>query len=141
MAMQFLSVLALLALTAGDVTIKEFVAPQYPPVAKAAHIEATIEVQVVINSDGLVANAQSDAVLSPLKIESVNNAYLWTFNSGENGRQVTIIYQFKLEGTPSESVCTRIKFRSPLTIIISTTPQKFQTSAARKSRSPVRQQE
>lgn len=75
--------------------------PLYPPVARAAHVNGTVEIQVTVER-GAVVDAQVKSSSSPLlSTPTVANVKTWQFQSEDRTTfSVTYVYQIEGEQTP-----------------------------------------
>jgi len=75
--------------------------PLYPPVARTAHVNGTVEIQVTVER-GAVVDAQVKSSSSPLlSTPAVANVKTWQFQSEDRTTfPVTYVYQIEGEQTP-----------------------------------------
>ena len=96
--------------------IEKFVSPQYPLLARVHHVTGSVDVRVEIGPEGRVVNAKGSG-RSPVLVETAEqNARQWQFKVPKAGPfplTRTIIYDFRLVGTPSLVGLTTAEFVPP----------------------------
>jgi TonB family protein len=97
------SLLLLSALSVDDPTARQPVATRvesiaYPDIARATQIQGTVEVEIIIDSDGGVSSANAISGHPLLKQAAEKNIKTWRFDSSPSGkRALTVTYEFRLE--------------------------------------------
>ncbi len=97
------SLLLLSALSVDDPTTRQPVATRvesiaYPDIARAAQIQGTVDVEIIISSDGGVSSANAISGHPLLKQAAEKNIKTWRFDSSSSGnRTLTVTYEFGLE--------------------------------------------
>jgi TonB family protein len=116
-------------------------APDYPPIARAAHVMGKIMLTVTIDSEGKVENVDAIAedpherahpILQPYAIENMRR---WTFAKPPAAPYVeTIVYDYELdedlpaEGGPSKlPAITKVNFDLPDHVTVLTNVQMIET--------------
>ncbi|HEX5217691.1 MAG TPA: energy transducer TonB [Vicinamibacterales bacterium] len=91
-------------------------APKYTSAAMAAHIQGSVELEVVVRVDGTVGDVRVTKALDPgLDREAIAAAKLWRFRPGHDATGtpvpvlVTIILDFRLADEPP-----KVELRTPL---------------------------
>ena len=108
---------------------KHIQAPGYPVIAKTAHIEGEVEVEVTIDSDGKVADALAVGGPNLLHRSSVESVRLWTFDRPPMAPfKESVFCDYKLnaatKNAPSEVL---VLFDLPNRVTIIATPELVQT--------------
>ncbi|MEI9972425.1 MAG: energy transducer TonB [Ignavibacteriota bacterium] len=75
--------------------------PQYPPIAKAAHISGTVELECVVGVDGRIQQVKVKSGNPLLITAAVNAAWQWVYGPSKlNGVPIEIVtmltFSFKL---------------------------------------------
>ncbi len=110
------------------------VPPEYPPLARMAGIQGTIQVRIIIERNGSVSKAepvpwrrdgQTSADERILRREALNNIRKWRFEplSAEGPpSELTVEYVFRMEGRASYYQRTENRFQLPSRVEIVTQP-------------------
>jgi hypothetical protein len=138
----FLALSAMMRPVAGDakeqICLCEFVAPQYSMIARTAQIEGSVTVKVKVGADGTITEVwppgtvvtpAGDIVQSPSA--SANDNYLagvsvaalkkWRFCPGPVGREINIVFVYKLTEPGSKGwTPTEVSFHASAVVEIST---------------------
>ncbi|MGI9035723.1 MAG: energy transducer TonB [Pyrinomonadaceae bacterium] len=83
--------------SSGKITdVIKYVAPIYPPAAKAVHATGEVVVEVKIDKDGKVISAEAVSGHPLLKQAGIQAAKLWLFSADENSteREGQIVFAF-----------------------------------------------
>lgn len=95
-----------------DSSVRSFVAPQYPYLARVHHEAGTVNVRVEVGPDGKVISAKGSGAVAALVEAAERNATLWQFEAPKQGPHPvaqTITYDFKLRGKPSQVGLTTVQ--------------------------------
>ena len=97
------SLLLLSAFFVDDLTTRELVTTRvesiaYPDFARAAQIQGTVDVEIIISSDGGVSSANAISGHPVLKQAAEKNIRTWRFSSSSVGSTpLRVTYEFRLE--------------------------------------------
>jgi TonB family protein len=97
------SLLLLSAFYANDPTIPQPVATHveslaYPDFARAAQLQGTVDVEIIIRGDGAVSSANAISGHPALKQAAEKNIRTWRFGSSPaDSTPLTVRYEFRLE--------------------------------------------
>jgi TonB family protein len=108
---------------------KHIQAPRYPVIAKTAHIEGEVAVQVTLDADGKVSDALALALPNLLDRSCVESVRLWTFDRPPMAPfKETVFCDYKLnaarKNAPSEPL---VLFDLPNRVTIVATPELVET--------------
>jgi TonB family protein len=81
-----------------ETTVEVLEGMRYPPLARTAHVEGRVVVQVKLNDSGGVVSASampSEKVVAMLIPDAVSNARKWRFHPNPN-KVAEIVYEFQL---------------------------------------------
>jgi len=116
--------------SAQDVCACHVVVPGYPPLARMARIDGSVNVEIEIGPEGNVITAKASGSHKLLQRESEDNIRLWKFcptrtSAGPSRNLIRITYVYKLEGkeayhAPFPKVTLDLPFRVE---IISSPPE------------------
>ena len=70
------------------------VAPEFPPIAQAAHASGEVVIEVKINADGQVSDTKAISGHPLLRKVSDAAARKWKFDSGEDQRGARLVFAF-----------------------------------------------
>ena len=115
------AVLLLVAETSQPIEVTYLESIVYPPVARDAQIQGTVEVHVSVSATGDVLSASADAGHPALKHAAEENIRRWKFAAGVE-RRFSVTYEFSLEEprTPYRSE-TKNCFNLPSRVRVVTT--------------------
>lgn len=83
--------------------VKEMPSPEYPLPARFQNLQGTVQVDILIDSDGNVTSADGRGDQQLLVHAAEANARLWTFRPSkarQSPTRYTITYQYVLRGKP-----------------------------------------
>lgn len=80
---------------------KIFMAPVYPPIARAAHIQGKASLALTIDGSGKVSKIVFDDAHPMLKAAIEKAVYEWQYSSGADNRTAQVILEFKLNCSDS----------------------------------------
>ena len=101
--------------------LKYFVAPAYPPAARARKKQGTVTVRLTVDASG-TAQVKIEAG-DPQLAESVLSALQkWRFAPAEHPRTVTATFTFAIAGDATEAMRTTVAGSSPLNLVIAASP-------------------
>lgn len=102
-------------------SLKYFVAPAYPPAARAAKKQGTVTAKLTVGAAG-TAEVKIDSG-DPQLAESVIAALeKWRFAPAEQPHSVTAIFTFAIAGDATDAMRTTVAGSSPLHLVISVSP-------------------
>ena len=105
----------------GSATLKYFVAPAYPPAARAARKQGTVTARLTVGTAG-TAEVKIESG-DPQLAESVLAALeKWRFAPAEQPHTITAIFTFAIAGDATEAMRTTVAGSSPLHLVISVSP-------------------
>ena len=115
-AILILAGLSCLAQEGPSLIVEEAVAPAYPAPAVASRISGSVIVEVHVSEQGTVASASVVDGNALLRQASLEAARLWRFQAQPAGRDVKLIFSFRLmpKATPEAQLGT--VFRPPYTV-------------------------
>jgi len=103
-----------------SVCVKHIEVPEFGPLARAARLEGKVTVSLTIDADGKVIEAKGTGAPRVLCTQSEKNIRLWTFTKPTSAPSVqTIVYEYVLEGPPSEHYYSHATFDLPDHVTIS----------------------
>jgi TonB family protein len=73
---------------------KEFVNPNYPPIAKLARVEGKVEVHLKVANDGTVTHFEFKAGHPILRIATEEAVSKWTFPAEAAGQEIEVVLEF-----------------------------------------------
>ena len=111
---------------------KHMQAPGYPVIAKTAHVDGEVEVQVTLDSDGKVSDAIAVGGPNLLYRSSVESVRLWTFDRPPAAPfKESVFCDYKLnaarKNAPSEVL---VLFDFPNRVTIIATPELVQAQSS-----------
>ena len=101
--------------------LKYFVAPAYPPAARAAKKQGTVTARMTVNASG-TAQVKIESGDPQLAESVVSALQKWRFAPAEQPRTVTATFTFAIAGDATEAMRTTIAGSSPLNLVISVSP-------------------
>jgi hypothetical protein len=121
-------------------------APEYPPIARTAHLSGSVTLIVTIDQDGNVKSAEAvtgesiTQVPTPLRKYAAENMMHWTFAKPASAPHAqTFVYDYELDtslppegGKKSTPAITRVSFDLPNRVTIATNLRFIDTSESRK---------
>ena len=97
----------------NDVNVTSFEEMRYPSMARQAHIQGVVVVQVTLDEGGKVKSANAISGAKLLIPDSVSNANQWRFRPNAN-KSAVIIYEFRLtDGRCNPETSHMFIFRAP----------------------------
>lgn len=104
--------------------IAEFVAPEYPPVARHQGYQGIVRIRVVLNDQGLWSEIQTLEGHPLFRDYALLALSQWRFCSCENSsRELVLTFRFLLNGEKTNNWAeTRVELRQPATVDITTNP-------------------
>ena len=118
-------VLALVSCNAGPPKVVQGVAPNYPQIARIAHIQGVVTVTVEISSDGKVSNAKatSGPALIVLRQECLASARKWLFaTSSKPTRRANLSFEFTIDDALGKDALPKVSFSPPYHVAIRVAP-------------------
>ena len=102
-------------------TLKYFVAPAYPPAARAARKQGTVTAQLTVGPAGTaeVKIESGDPQLAESVIATLEK---WRFAPAEQPHTLTAIFTFAIAGDATDAMRTTVAGSSPLHLVISVSP-------------------
>lgn len=107
---------ACFAQTQPEVWPKHIESPTYPQIAVNAHLTGKVSVQVTIQADGRVSDAEavSNGPWELLRRDSTVNAKTWTFTKPPRSPcTLTIVYEYRLDASLPNDYGRKILFDLP----------------------------
>jgi TonB family protein len=105
----------------ASATLKYFVAPAYPPAARAAKKQGTVAARLTVDASG-TAQIKIESG-DPQLAESVVSALSkWRFAPAEQPRTIAATFTFAIAGDATDSMRTTVAGSSPLNLVISASP-------------------
>ncbi len=102
--------------------------PQYPPIARQAAIEGTVDVKVEISPSGSVMSADAQTGHELLRDEALRVVRQWHFvrksDQASGAIHQTLVFEFRIEGR-SSSVPPRVIFHNPNRVTIIANPPEI----------------
>jgi len=77
-------------------SVKEFVAPPYPPAARAVRATGVVQVAIQVDEKGRVVSAEAVAGHPLLRAAARTSAYKWTFSNIPGNHFLTLRFIFDL---------------------------------------------
>jgi len=101
--------------------LKYFVAPAYPPSARAARKQGTVTAQLTVGTAGTaeVKIESGDPQLAESVLATLEK---WRFAPSEQPHKITAIFTFAIAGDATEAMRTTVAGSSPLHLVISVSP-------------------
>lgn len=91
---------------AGQIPVREIVAPIYPRLAWLASLQGSVTMELEINRDGKVQSVKASGADALLLKESEKNIRLWTFGPFAEGTsfpvRLKVQYTYRFEGEPDD---------------------------------------
>lgn len=115
----------------SSVPVDEAVAPAYPPAAVESRIAGTVTVLIHISEGGSVTDARVTEGHPLLRQSSLEAARLWRFRSRAKGRDVTLIFTFRLMPKNTPEAQLGAVFRPPYAVEVRKVPPQKVTHYAR----------
>ena len=105
----------------GSATLKYFVAPAYPPAARAAKKQGTVTAKLNVNTAGMaeVKIESGDPQLAESVIATLEK---WRFAPAEQPHTINAVFTFAIAGDATEAMRTTVAGSSPLHLVISVSP-------------------
>jgi TonB family protein len=101
--------------------LKYFVAPAYPPAARAGKKQGSVTAHITVDASG-TAQVKIESG-DPQLAESVISALQkWRFTPAEPPRTVTATFTFAIAGEATDAMRTTVAGSSPLNLVISVSP-------------------
>jgi hypothetical protein len=85
------SVIGNLALTPSNMTM-----PNYPPIARVAHVEGVVKATFMVSSEGVASDVRVVDGPPMLRLGVEKAVKEWRFDGGQTGRVVEVSFQFRL---------------------------------------------
>ena len=103
-----------------SVCAKHIEVPEYGRIARLARLEGKVTVSFTVDAEGKVTQAKATGAHGVLCSQSEKNILLWTFTKPTHAPLVQIvIYEYVLEGPPSEPYYSHASFDLPDRVTIS----------------------
>ena len=102
-------------------TLKYFVAPAYPPAARAVKKQGTVTAKLTVGTAGTaeVKIESGDPQLAESVIAALEK---WRFATAEQRHTITAVFTFAIAGDATEAMRTTVAGSSPLHLVISVSP-------------------
>lgn len=98
-----------------DTYVTSLQMPCYPPLARAARVQGTARIRLVVADDGSVTSAAAVEGHALLAKAAIDNVRTWKFATGDASRIVepVIVFEYRLEDGSGWNRCaTRVIFKS-----------------------------
>jgi len=121
----FVAVVPARSAEVGDLAcIEEMVVPPYSFIARRAQQPGTVKATIRIGPNGSMAGLELNSPDKDLALEVETFVKLYTvFRADCNGKVVTLVFTFRLEGPPVLGPTVRVWFRGPNHFVIVSQPQ------------------
>ena len=105
----------------ASATLKYFVAPAYPPEARAAKKQGTVTARLTVDASGTpqVKIESGDSELAESVVSALEK---WRFTPAEKPRTITATFTFAIAGDATDAMRTTVAGSSPLNLVIAVSP-------------------
>ena len=109
--------------------VVQAVAPNYPQIARIAHVQGLVSITLEISSDGKVSNARMTSGAPLLRDECLATAKKWLFApSSKQSRTVDLKFEFTVDDALPTDAQEQISFSPPYYVAIRVGPVVLNTS-------------